>query len=75
MQVLQDVEVTEILSNVSTRDKCRLYRILFRFLPHKLYKADFCVRPAMILNYMERRFFELLRDAIKKQSLKLAHST
>ena len=66
------MEVTEILSNVASREKCRLYRLRFSFLPHRVYRQDFCVTPAMIISYMERRFFDLLRDVIKRKSLELS---
>ena len=40
------------------REKGRLYKIRFRFLPYEMYREEYCVTPSKILQYMETRFFK-----------------
>lgn len=71
-EVLQKVDVVESLRILGTYNKMRTFKVTFHFLPHERYRDDKLLTPRQILRYMERRFFRLLTDAIKKHSAKLA---
>lgn len=44
----------------------------FTFLPPDCYQKDFCITPAHILHFMERKFFTILSDAIQRKIRELA---
>ncbi|KAG7461546.1 hypothetical protein MATL_G00192190 [Megalops atlanticus] len=71
-EVLQRLDVQEILRVDSGRQRSRVYKLTFHFLPPERYQEDKLVSPQQILHYMETRFFRLLLEAIKKRSAKLA---
>lgn len=71
-ELLQKVDVVESLRVAGTYNKMRTFKITFHFLPPERYQDDKLLTPGQILQYMERRFFRLLTEAIKKHSAKLA---
>ncbi|NXS53970.1 RPA1 polymerase, partial [Brachypteracias leptosomus] len=74
-EVLQKVEVEESLRVKCTQNKHHLYKIKFHFLPYEYYREEKCVKPRDILRFMERRFFKILLEAIKRKSTKMASFT
>lgn len=71
-ELLQKVDVVESLRVTGTFNKMRTFKIIFHFLPHERYRDDKLLTPHQVLQYMERRFFRLLSDAIKKHCAKLS---
>lgn len=71
-ELLQKVDVVESLRVTGTYSKSRTFRVTFHFLPPERYQDDNLLTPQQILQYMEKRFFRLFTDAIKKHSAKLA---
>ncbi len=52
----------------SCREKGRIYKIRFQFLPYEIYKDEFCVTPNEILTFMEESFFKkMTRDIDDKK--------
>ncbi|KAM8808325.1 DNA-directed RNA polymerase I subunit RPA1 [Eudromia elegans] len=74
-EVLQKVDMEESLHMREQRNKYRLYKIKFHFLPHECYREEKCVKPRDILYFMETRFFKILLETIKKKSAKLESFT
>ncbi|XP_041360150.1 uncharacterized protein LOC121376369 [Gigantopelta aegis] len=66
-QVLQDVEVSEMLSinHKSKFDRYRKFSVRFVFLPHAVYKENVCLRPRQVLHQMEESVVAQLIDHIK----------
>ncbi|CAL8264335.1 unnamed protein product [Lota lota] len=71
-EVLQRVEVTEKLRIKSSVEKLQTFNVKFHFLPAERYQEDKILTPHQILRFMETRFFNLMLEAIKKRSAKLA---
>lgn len=71
-EVLQKVDVVESLRVAGTYNKMRIFNVTFHFLPPERYHDDKLLTPQQILQYMEKRFFRLFTDTIKKHSAKLA---
>ena len=70
--VLESVKVTEKLKMGG--DRARIVKMRFDFLPRKLYKDKYCVKPEQILNYFETRyiskgFMPLLSAVMKDKKL------
>ncbi|XP_054058635.1 DNA-directed RNA polymerase I subunit RPA1 isoform X1 [Rissa tridactyla] len=74
-EVLQKVDIEESLRVECKQNKHRLYKIKFHFLPHEYYREEKCVKPREILHFMERRFFKILLEAIKRKNAKMASFT
>ena len=47
-------------------EKCRLYKIHFRFLPYEMYMNELSVNPVKVLNFMEKKFFQHFQEVVKK---------
>lgn len=71
-ELLQKVDVVESLRISGPYVKMRTFKVTFHFLPPERYHDENLLTPPQILQYMERRFFRLLSEAIKKHSAKLA---
>ncbi|ETE68981.1 DNA-directed RNA polymerase I subunit RPA1, partial [Ophiophagus hannah] len=71
-EVLHKVDIEETLCLEGTLSKHRVYTIRFSFLPYECYQEEKCVKPRDILHFMEKRFFKMLLETIKRKSLKLA---
>ncbi|NWR71499.1 RPA1 polymerase, partial [Centropus unirufus] len=71
-EVLQKAEIEESLHIKDKQNKHRLYKIKFCFLPHEYYREEKCVKPRQILHFMEKRFFRIFLEAIKKKNAKMA---
>ncbi|XP_073710148.1 DNA-directed RNA polymerase I subunit RPA1 [Misgurnus anguillicaudatus] len=72
-EVLHKVDVTETLRmEGKKRQKSRVFKLTFHFLPPERYQQDKLLTPQQILNYMEQKFFRLLLEAIKKLNTKLS---
>ncbi|KAM6269791.1 DNA-directed RNA polymerase I subunit RPA1 isoform 1-T1 [Porphyrio hochstetteri] len=74
-EVLQKVEIEESLHVKNKQNKHHLYKIKFHFLPHEYYREEKCVKPRMILHFMETRFFKCFLEAIKRKHAKMASFT
>ncbi|XP_043918265.1 DNA-directed RNA polymerase I subunit RPA1 [Protopterus annectens] len=70
-EVLHKVDVVESFRVEGKNNMIRVYQITFHFLPYEEYQQDKCVTPDGILHYMEKRFFKILQDVIKRKSGKL----
>lgn len=64
--VLEDVKIKSYLSFKPMR--VRNYEFKFNFLPHKLYKKQFCVKPKKIFKYTQEHFVIKLLRIIEKAS-------
>ncbi|XP_062856932.1 DNA-directed RNA polymerase I subunit RPA1 [Trichomycterus rosablanca] len=71
-EVLRKVDVVETLRVEAKGQKKRIFTIMFQFLPPECYQQDKLLAPQRIVRFMEDRFFQLLLEAIKKLSAKLA---
>ncbi|XP_028815371.1 DNA-directed RNA polymerase I subunit RPA1 isoform X2 [Denticeps clupeoides] len=72
-EVLHKVDVVETLQvEGRLRQKTRMFKVTFHFLPPERYQQDKLLTPQKILHFMENRFFRMLIEAIKKLSVKLA---
>ncbi|XP_052010608.1 DNA-directed RNA polymerase I subunit RPA1 [Xyrauchen texanus] len=72
-EVLHKVDVMETFRvEGKKRQKSRVFKLTFHFLPPERYQQDKLLIPQQILQYMEQRFFHLMCDAIKKLNAKLA---
>ncbi|KAG8139759.1 hypothetical protein E2320_002514, partial [Naja naja] len=71
-EVLHKVDIEETLCLEGTLSKHRIYTIRFSFLPYECYQEEKCVKPRDILHFMEKRFFKMLLETIKRKCLKLA---
>uniref|UniRef100_A0A6Q2WWD0 DNA-directed RNA polymerase subunit n=1 Tax=Esox lucius TaxID=8010 RepID=A0A6Q2WWD0_ESOLU len=71
-EVLHKVDVLETLRVGHKREKDRIFKIIFHFLPPERYQEDKMLTPQQILRYMETRFFRLLLESIKKHNAKLS---
>lgn len=68
-EVIKDVDISEYLQvkGVHNRQRSRIFRVRFNFLPASTYKKKLCVRPKTILNYMETVYVKHLILLIKKK--------
>ncbi|XP_062332122.1 DNA-directed RNA polymerase I subunit RPA1 [Osmerus eperlanus] len=72
-EVLHKVDVLETLRvELHRRQKYRVFKVKFHFLPPQRYQDDKLLSPQQILRYMETRFFRLLLEAIRKRNAKLS---
>ncbi|XP_073676380.1 DNA-directed RNA polymerase I subunit RPA1 [Garra rufa] len=72
-EVLHKVDVIETLSlTEKQRQKSRVFKVTFHFLPPERYQQDKLLTPNEILHYMEQSFFRILLESVKKLSAKLA---
>ena len=51
-----------------------MYKLRFSFLPHEMYKDDFYLTPAKVLQFMERRFLIDLEYALRRRREDLSRS-
>uniref|UniRef100_A0A9J7XX12 DNA-directed RNA polymerase n=1 Tax=Cyprinus carpio carpio TaxID=630221 RepID=A0A9J7XX12_CYPCA len=72
-RVLHKVDVIETFRLVEKRrQKSRVFKLTFHFLPPERYQQDKLLTPDEILHFMEQKFFRMLLEAVKKLSAKLA---
>ncbi|XP_062934163.1 DNA-directed RNA polymerase I subunit RPA1 [Cynocephalus volans] len=69
-EVLQRVDVQESFCMGEKQNKFRVYQLRFQFLPYAYYQQEKCLRPEDILHFMEKKFFKLLMEAIRKKNNK-----
>lgn len=70
---LTRVTVADVLEKIDVRVRLQtqpvrqhLYTVKFHFLPYKLYKEEFNVKPKLILKHMTKRFFSQMFSSIKR---------
>ncbi|ESO03447.1 hypothetical protein HELRODRAFT_112321 [Helobdella robusta] len=74
-KVLSSAVVKKTLIVSEFKKGHRLYKIRFNVAPHSLYKDDFNLNPAKILNYLESKFMGHLARVIEKQERELVASS
>lgn len=69
--VLEKADVTRHLVLNPVRQQ--VYTIKFQFLPHKVFKSEYCVKPKFILKHMTKKFFGQMFREIKRQAKVLSN--
>ncbi|GJQ80589.1 putative DNA-dependent RNA polymerase [Trypoxylus dichotomus] len=62
--VLEKIDVTTMLDTSPIRQHKFILR--FQFLPHRLYKAEYTVKPKYILKHMTKKYFNQMFAVIKR---------
>ncbi|XP_075712742.1 DNA-directed RNA polymerase I subunit RPA1 isoform X2 [Rhinoderma darwinii] len=71
-EVMHKLDVEETFRIEEKSQKCLIYKVKFHFLPYEYYQQDKCLEPEDVIDFMEKRFFRILFESIKKRSTKFA---